>query len=90
MKIVKTITIQAQFRTNPVKATSPYTKAIASLKNDESLVISAKEADRWKVPGNVLRSMIAYAKTKKLIGKCDKFSIKLLKSGSYAVIKHSS
>lgn len=87
MEIVKTIQIQSQFRVKS-KAVSPFTKAICALKDGESLVISAKEADRWKVPTNALRSMINYAKTKKMIGKRDKFSVKLLKSGSYAVVKY--
>ena len=87
MEIVKTEILMSQFRTK-ARPASPYVKAICSLKAGESLVITAKEADRWKVPGNALRSMIGYARTKRMLGKRDKFSVKLLKSGSYAVIKY--
>ena len=87
MEIVKTVTIESQFRSK-TKAVSQFAKAIYSLKNGESLVISAKEADRWKVPANALRGIIHYAKTKKIIAKKAKFTVKHLKSGSYAVIKY--
>lgn len=85
MEIVKTLTIQGQFRNHRSNKNIVLEK-ISSLEQGESLVITAKEADRWKYPTNSLVSTIRNARQKKYLSKSSKYSVRHLKSGSYAVI----
>lgn len=88
MQVVKTKTIESQFRKKGHSA-SPLKSLIASLEVGEALVISAKEADVWKHPSNNLRTQIRYGQINSLIPRNAKYSVKTLKSGSYAVVRIS-
>jgi len=89
MQIVKTRDIQRQFRSSK-RASNELIRTVRDLKSAESLVISAKSADKWKNPANALRSIINYGYKTKYIPKSAKFAVKCLKSGSYAVVKLSN
>ena len=51
IKIVKTESLKNEFRRKATK-TSVVLEALKDLNPGESVLISAKEADRWKVPAN--------------------------------------
>jgi len=92
MKVVKTQSIQGELRTKGVRRKGPneLVVAISRLSKDESLIISAKEADKWKSPANVLRTTINFAKDRNFLPKTVKYSVCTLKSGSYAVIRQAN
>lgn len=85
MEIVKTVSIKGQFRSKQY-VPNAIIKQVAALKQDEALVISAKEADRWKYPTNSISAIVRTGKLKKDLTKTSKYSVKHLKSGSYAVV----
>lgn len=91
MKVVKLESLQGEFRTKGrfKKGPSELVRNIADLQYGEALVISAKEADKWKYPTNSLRATIDVAKKSKYIAKTAKYSVYTLKSGSYAVSRIS-
>lgn len=87
--IVKTSAIQNQFR-KAKRPVSSINSAIKDLKCGESLVISAKTADKWKYPHSALRGIIYVGYKRKQINKSIKYSVKHLKSGSYAIVRTSN
>lgn len=88
MEIVKIQQISKQLRRREYKK-NEVLNLIADLKPGEALVLSAKEADKWKYPSHALRSNIMYGYKKNLLSRTVKYSVNLLKSGSYAVIRNS-
>lgn len=89
MQIVKTTDIQKQFRSTKRKG-NDLIRTVKDLRANESLVISAKSADKWKVPANALRSIINYGYKTKNLPRNAKFAVKCLKSGSYAIVRLSN
>lgn len=91
MKVVKLESLEGEFRTKGrfKKGPSKLVKKIADLQYGEALIISAKEADKWKFPTNSLRTTIHMAQKSKYIAKTAKYSVYTLKSGSYAVSRIS-
>mgnify|MGYP003346090744 CR=1 FL=1 len=89
IKIVKTESLRNEFRRKATK-TSVVLEALKDLNPGESVLISAKEADRWKVPANALRSTITYGYKSNVLSKKNKYTVKCLKSGSYAINRISA
>jgi hypothetical protein len=87
--IVKTSAIQNQFRKakNPVNTVS---NAIRDLRDGESLIIPAKSTDKWKSPATALRGIIYQGYKRKQLPKSIRYSVKHLKSGSYAIVRNSN
>lgn len=88
MEIVKTESLKNQFR-RAAKRSDELTDKIARLQKGEALVISAKEADKWKYPAQTLRGAIINGYKSKEISKSNKYSVNNLKSGSYAIVCHA-
>lgn len=86
MEIVKLKSIEPQLR-RAAKKINALQELISKLEVGEALVISAKEADRWKYPAHSLRSTIDLGYKSKMINKSVKYSVNHLKSGSYAIIR---
>ena len=86
MEIVKFEQIVSQLRTNR-KKTSDVVNLLSTLKPGEALLISAKEADRWKFPAHSIRSNINNAYKRKVLNKSVQYSVNTLKSGSYAIVR---
>lgn len=87
MKIVQLTSLMDEFRTrgSKVKGPNELVVAVSKLKQNEALVISAKEADKWKNPANTIRSIIRYGQEKKHLSKTSHYAVSNLKSGSYAI-----
>lgn len=92
MKVVKLQSLQGEFRTKGIQKKGPneLVLAVSKLENGEALVISAKEADKWKNPTANIRTNIYEAQKKKYLNKTVKYSVFTLKSGSYAVIRQAN
>lgn len=88
MEIVKVEVLKNQFRKVP-KSTNSITATISKLQVGEALVVSAKEADRWKNPSQALRSYVYNGYKTKNLNKTAKYTVNNLKSGSYAVVRIS-
>jgi len=88
MEIVKFKSIEPQLR-RAAKKINALQEMISKLEAGEALVISAKEADRWKYPAHSLRSTIDLGYKSKIINKSVKYSVNHLKSGSYAIIRNN-
>jgi hypothetical protein len=89
MEIVKVKEISSEFRINRRKP-NDVVGLLKTLKPGEALVISAKEADRWKYPAHSIRTNIANAYKKKILNKSIQYSVNTLKSGSYAIVRISN